>query len=476
MSILQFKLITELNKKKVFVFLPDGVGLRNFAFTKFKEIGEQQNFEIVYWNNTLFDLEKTLGYNEVKIDSQEINSWTPIYSRVKKRIELNVSRKRFNDLVYDTYKFPLPYNGFKNGIKSSIISFLIGLYSTEKGANKIWNKINTLERKTNKYKYCKKQLQEHKPDLVFCTTQRSTQAISAILAAKDLGIPTATFVYSWDNVPKAMQVIMPDHYFVWSDHMKEQVLQYYPFVKDEQVIVTGTPQFEPHYDKGLLKSKKDFFNEYNLDENKKYICFSGDDETTSPLDQYYLEDLANAVRNLNSKGENLGIIYRKCPVDMTTRYDKVLEENEDIISTIDPLWKPFGKMWNQVMSTKEDLGLLVNTCYHSEFVTNVCSSTVFDFVAHGKPCIYYNYEQPQLEKRIRDIGQNYKYVHFRSMPSQDAAVFCTDKKELESFVEKVLKGEVSNVKEGLKWYEIIVGKTPTQASKNIWAAIQKIVN
>jgi hypothetical protein len=34
----------------------------------------------------------------------------------------------------------------------------------------------------------------------------------------------------------------------------------------------------------------------------------------------------------------------------------------------------------------------------------------FDFVLHDKPCIYYNYEQPQL-KGIRDIGQNYKYVH-----------------------------------------------------------------
>jgi hypothetical protein len=38
-----------------------------------------------------------------------------------------------------------------------------------------------------------------------------------------------------------------------------------------------------------------------------------------PLDQYYLEDLAIVVRNLNAKGENLGIIYRKCPVDTTTR-------------------------------------------------------------------------------------------------------------------------------------------------------------
>ena len=209
---------------------------------------------------------------------------------------------------------------------------------------------------------------------------------------------------------------------------------------------------------------------------KKYICFSGDDETTSPLDQFYLEDLTKAVRSLNNKGENLGIIYRKCPVDLTNRYDKVIEENIDLITRIDPIWNAVGRVWNQVMPTKEDVAMLVNVCYHSEFVTNVCSSTVFDFVIHNKSCIYYNYEQPQLKSGIRDIGQNYKYVHFRSMPSKEAAVFCTDKNDLEGLVHDILNRELSNVKDGLTWYEIIAGETPKKASKNIWSTIKQILN
>ena len=177
----------------------------------------------------------------------------------------------------------------------------------------------------------------------------------------------------------------------------------------------------------------DFCNQHNLDYHKKYICFSGDDETTSPLDQFYLEDLAQAVRSLNAKGHNLGIIYRKCPVDTTTRYEKIVQQYQDVIAVIDPLWTSKGTQWNEILPTKADLGLLYNVCEHSEFVANVCSSTVFDFVLHNKSCLYFNYEQPQLKKGIRDIGQNYNYVHFRSMPSPDAAVFCTHKKDLEFF-------------------------------------------
>ena len=41
-------------KKKVFVFFPDGVGLRNFAFTDFKTVGENMGFDITYWNNAGF--------------------------------------------------------------------------------------------------------------------------------------------------------------------------------------------------------------------------------------------------------------------------------------------------------------------------------------------------------------------------------------------------------------------------------------
>ncbi|MDO5981671.1 UDP-glycosyltransferase [Flavivirga spongiicola] len=463
-------------KKKVFVFFPDGVGLRNFAFTDFKNIGEQKGFDITYWNNTIFSLKENLGFNEVKIEDHSSHPLLSIYSRARKRAELNVSRDKFSDGVYSTYKFPFNYKGIKNTFKSLYVKWLVGLYSSGKGVVKLRQKINKLERSTSKYRYCKEQLEKHKPDLIFCTTQRATQSISALLAAKDLGIPTIAFVYSWDNVPKAMQVVETDYYFVWSDLMKSQVLQYYPFVKDEQIMVTGTPQFEPHYDTSLKQTRETFFKAYNLDVNKRYICYSGDDETTSPLDQYYLEDLANAVRSLNTKGENLGIIYRKCPVDFTPRYDAVIEKNKDIIEVLDPIWSQIGSQWNQVLPTKEDFKMLYNVCEHSEFVTNVCSSTVFDFVAHNKPCIYYNYEQPQLKKGIRDIGQNYKYVHFRSMPSKEAAVFCFDKNDLKDLVKKILDSQLSNVDECLEWYKVVAGKTPTKASENIWKAINNLLN
>jgi len=463
-------------RKKAFIFLPDGVGLRNFALTNFNEIGKAMGYEITYWNNTPFKIKEELGYNEVVIENHTLNPWTIVYTRARKRCELNVFDKKFKESVYNTYNFPQSYKGIKNVIKSLNVDFLVATKSTEKGVISIRERIKKLERLTSKYEDCKKQLQEHKPDIVFCTNPRPTQAIAPILAAQDLGIPTATFIFSWDNLPKATTLIEPDFYFVWSDYMKNELLQYCPYVKSQQIFVTGTPQFESHFDISLLQSREAFFAKHNLDFTKKYICFSGDDIVTSPLDQYYLEDLAKSVVELNKQGYNLGIIYRKCPVDFTNRYDAILEQYKNVITSITPLWKPVGTSWNEIMPTKEDFALQANICEHTEFVGNIASSMVFDFVAHDKSCLFFDYEQPQLKKGIRDIGQNYKYIHFRSMPSKDAVLFVYNKKELTEKVKAILDGKLSNVSDGKKWFDIVVGNEPTKASEVIWQGIDEILN
>jgi hypothetical protein len=258
--------------------------------------------------------------------------------------------------------------------------------------------------------------------------------------------------------------------------MKQELLQYCPYVNENQIFVTGTPQFESHFDATLIQNKTEFFKKYGLDSQKKYICFSGDDSVTSPLDQYYLEDLALSVRELNNEGRALGIIYRKCPVDFTGRYDEIINKYQDIIVSIDPLWRPVGTSWNEIMPTKEDFALQATICEHTEFVGNIASSMVFDFVAHNKSCLFFDYEQPQLKKGIRDIGQNYKYIHFRSMPSKEAALFVTQKSQLTTIVRDILDGKLTNVPVGKKWFDVVVGTEPTKASENIWDGITSIVN
>lgn len=461
--------------KKIFILLPDGVGLRNFVFSNFLKFGLQQNFQITYWNNTPFDL-TTLGFNEVKIKNAKANPLTDSYKNARKHIELNLSIQIEKDTVYDTYRFPFSYKKLKPAIKSLLSRFLIAAYSSDKGFKKIREKIKKLEQSGNYYKHCLDTLQLEKPDMVFCTNQRPVLAIAPLLAAQKLGIPTATFIFSWDNLPKATMIVETDFYFVWSEHMKKELLHYYPDIQENQIFVTGTPQFESHFETKTTISKEKFFEEHKLDLKKKYVCYSGDDFTTCPDDPQYLSDVADAVRELNNQGNSIAIVFRRCPVDFSNRYDLVLEKNKDIITPIVPLWKKVGEEWNTILPTKEDLELQINTIKHTEMVLNLGSSMVFDYAAHNKPCAFINYDVADKVDKDWSVSKIYQYVHFRSMPNKDAVLWLNSPEDIKHKIKLGLEQSVQTIENAQKWFEIINQHPPENVSDRIWKAIKTIVN
>ncbi|WP_309597412.1 hypothetical protein [Flavobacterium davisii] len=101
-----------MSSKKIFIFLPDGVGLRNFALTNFNQIGKKLGFEIVYWNNTPFEIEAEIGYQELKITNNKLHPLTTVFTRARKRSELNL----FDKNLKKQYTIPII---FRNPIKDS---------------------------------------------------------------------------------------------------------------------------------------------------------------------------------------------------------------------------------------------------------------------------------------------------------------------------------------------------------------------
>jgi hypothetical protein len=461
-----------LNTKKIFILLPDGVGLRNFAFTSFVKVGEKMGWEVIFWNHTPFDL-KYLGYKEIKLEGR-IRSQTDILKKAKITAELNYFTKKFDDSVYQNYKFQADIKNLRSSIKNLLVNTLIKTHRTEESLQSLRKKMKASERKGNFYSHCKTVLKKEKPDLVFCTNQRPVSAIAPLTAAQDLGIPTATFIFSWDNLPKATMVVEPDYYFVWSEHMKSELLSYYPYIHKKQVHVTGSPQFEPHYDLRLRQSREVFFEEHGLDLSKKYICFSGDDITTSPDDPQYLRDLAEATIQLNKNGENLGIIFRRCPTDFSDRYDSVLQRFKNLIAPIAPVWEKTGENWNTILPKKEDLGLLVNTILHSEAVVNVGSSMVFDFAIFGKPCLFIKYEANQKVKVDWYVHKVYNFVHFRSMPTGKEVYWLNSKEEIANKIKDAISKPAAKAEVALKWFQTINKSPVEKANIRIWKELKGI--
>lgn len=221
--------------------------------------------------------------------------------------------------------------------------------------------------------------------------------------------------------------------------------------------------------------KKFFFAQNNLEVSKKYICYSGDDITTSPNDPVYLEDTAKAVRQLNSKGYQLGIIFRRCPVDFSDRFDDVLEKYADTIVAVNPKWEKTGNDWNTILPTKEDLNLQINTIAHSEMVINLGSTMAFDYATHHKACAFINYDVAHSIQPDWTVKKIYDYVHFRSMPSKDSVLWINSPNSMESIILQGLENPDMIVANAKQWFEKINQHPIDEASKRIIQAIQEII-
>ena len=462
-----------MKNKKVFILIPSGIALRNFAFTKFYALAKAQNLDITYWNSTPFSISE-MGYKEIRLENIKPHWLTDILKNARKEIELNLNIKNTGDSIYNAYKFPASNKSIKAVVKNIITKVVIFLFSSAKGLEKIKETINKKERSTDYYNACINTLKKEKPDFLFCTNQRIVDAIGPLLAARDISIPTATFIFSWDNLPKATLVVDADYYFVWSEFMKNEMQQYYPQIKENQIIVTGTPQFEPHYDSETIKNKEAFYKDYNLDPKKEYVCFSGDDVTTSPDDPKYLDDFAKAIASLNSKGYNLGIVFRKCPVDFSGRYNSIISKYNGLIVEVAPKWQNVNNTWNTMLPSKEDSILLANTIAHSLFVVNLGSSMVFDYAAFNKACGYFNYNQEVQLNPNWDIHQCYKYVHFRSMPN-GAVVYFDKAESIEEKIISIIKKDLDIVEKAKAWFDTICKSPQKESSNRILKAITVIL-
>jgi len=459
------------NDKKILLLLPDGVGLRNFAFSSFEAAGGQPGFDLVFWNATPFSL-MDLGYREIQLKGK-VNSKTDLLKRARKEIELRQFELKTGNPIYKKYSF-LPSNKtWKQKLKNKLVRYFTWKY--QNNLNALRNRIQQTERNSPYYNTCLETLIKEQPALVFCSNQRPVNAIAPLTAARDLGIPTASFIFSWDNLPKATMVVETNYYFVWSSHMEKELLFYYPHITKEQIIVTGTPQFEMHFDESLKQDRKGFCDAHQLDPEKKYICFSGDDITTSPHDPQYLEDVVKVIRSENKKKDEWRILFRRCPVDFSPRFDVILESYSNEIIPLSPLWKRLGEAWNTVLPTKDDNSLLLNTIAHSELVINVGSSMVFDALCQQKPCAYIAYNPEGIELK-KDIHTIYKYIHFESMPKEAPVYWLKDIDQLPMILTNLGENKAAIIKSAQNWFETINQHPPQKASEHIWEGINKIVN
>lgn len=455
-----------MKNNKILLLFPDGVGIRNYlysnVFTGFEK------------NLVLFHAFDTQTEAAVKaITNIETSFRIPAYKESLKekfyRELIALARLQHNaQLVNNTTllsNWKTNHKNFKNKLFYKLIEFCAKAITRYKQIISLEKKYQSAIRTTKFYNQVQDVLIEVQPSQIFCSHQRGIQCAAIFAAAVDLGIKTTTVIYSWDNLPKARMALQSDYYLVWSDYMREELKLYYPEIKSSQVLVTGTPQFECYAKQENIIPRDLFYQYYDLDVNKKIICYSGDDSLTSPDDPQYLDDLADELVK-NGLSNQYQILLRRCPVDISGRFEQVQLKYPDLIKQAPPLWnfEP-NSSWTTIYPLPEDVELLVSTVYYSDVVVNVGSTMAFDFAMFGKPCLYINYDQEHQVDTNWSVKTIYKFQHFRSMPSEEAVLWWNTKNELSNLLKQTNENwNDSAIKE---WSRIVLDQKVGKPSQHI---------
>lgn len=449
--------------KRIVLYVPDGVGIRNYLYSK---VFKERPADLILYHN--FD-PATLSMLKDSIQFESTHEAPPFKEGIKEkylRELIHCSRLRYHARRCDNPTLLSSWNRPKKGAKNKLFYKTIDLvsynYKSYDSILGLEKQYDAIIRATDLYKAAKQELKKLNADTLFCTHQRALKAPAVYAAARDLGIKTVAVIYSWDNIPKARLALKADKYLVWSDFMKQQLQEFYPELSEDQIEVTGTPQFDFYSEEQRWKSRQEFGAELGLDLNKKWICFSGDDVMTSPYDPHYLEDMASAMKEAGLEKE-YQVVFRRCPVDVSGRYDKIVAKHSDLIVSAPPKWNIDRDVWSSIYPTDEDTSVLVNLAKHCELVVNVGSTMAFDFGMFHKPCAFINYDQPHSTNWSVDTV--YKYQHFRSMPDERAVLWWNKPEEIAGLISNL----DSNKTTIRTWMEKIIGSD--QASDRVYNAL-----
>ncbi len=456
---------------KVLLIVPDGVAVRNYLYSSFIAELEKLGAEVMLYHQI-----SNKAIEEVKLIQKNVKliRQIPLFiespsarllreSAVYARLILN-KRLMKNYTIMDFWNSKS--GGFKKKALYSIAELLGSLVS---GSYKAILKLENLyEKEILKDKVVneiEKDLKDLKPDFLLNLHQRSPVTSPVICAASKLKIKTGTIIFSWDNVPKGRLISRYDKYFVWSKLMKEELGLLYPEISKNDIEIVGTPQFEFYFQANLIKEKATFFAEHGLDPNKKTICFSGND-STSPYEANYLEDLGSELSKVNDQ-ERPQILFRKCPVDKSDRFDQTLEKYKFIVS-IEPDWRLGDNntsSFTTIYPSYNDLHLLVNTVKHSDIVINFGSTMAHDFATYDKPCLYLNYDP--VKDSTYKVSRAYDFQHFKSLSGIDAVGWINGKTEFIPKIKEVLESPNQIGMDKKKWMKRIVEHPLQENSRNL---------
>jgi hypothetical protein len=118
-------------------------------------------------------------------------------------------------------------------------------------------------------------LRAHAPDVLVLAslTYSRSQQLDQLKAARELGVPVAAAIMSWDHLSsKALLHVAPDRVFVWNDVQRDEAVGMHG-LPAERVVVTGAQCYDQWFTRRPSRDRETFCRAMGLDPAHPYVLW-----------------------------------------------------------------------------------------------------------------------------------------------------------------------------------------------------------
>ena len=262
----------------------------------------------------------------------------------------------------------------------------------------------------------------YRPSLMFATHPTRMFEYDFLSHARKTGVTSVGMIMSWDVPTTKGHISAPaDHYLVWNRIMKADLMRLFD-LSDDQVSVTGIPQFDIYSEPIDPSQREVFLRGQGLDPNKKTVLFSTSPPWINMEEPEILKRLATA---LEARGTGtVQILARLHPREDPRRYEGIQYPNLRFqIPTSEP-----GDAWLLDLD-QSFLPQLRDTINSSDVVINTASTMTIDAVALDRPVINISFDL-EPKNYSRSCRRFYDFDHYRPVVDSGAAKIATSFEEM----------------------------------------------
>jgi len=229
-----------------------------------------------------------------------------------------------------------------------------------------------------------------KPDLVFnCSHIHAPRGELPVRVAHKLGIRTATFVFSWDNLSSRGRILPPyDDYLVWHEWMNQELLSLYKFIKEDQVHITGTPQFDFHFKPEFQMSREELCLKIGLDPDRPFVLYTTGMQSDFPEEVYHVKTVISILNEVDPKLKPQ-LVVRTYVKGNSREMEELAKAGSPDVFFPPVLWEP---TW--FVPQYDDLVIYSSLLKQCLFGINPASTVSLELMMFNKPVMNIGFDPP----------------------------------------------------------------------------------